>query len=1115
MRVSDRLKGLVSMGVRERGRSYFRYGVVRIQDGNDHHVIAVVRGTKKYQVEIDRAGPAIKSFCSCPFFHDRGEVCKHIWATILAADHAGLLHNGGDVPLYFDGLGRNRRNYQRTGKSPKGNGRPAPYGNALVNGLVRGRKKTRRGRKHKGPGNIPAWKKLLPQMQPRFRDPRQRSGWPHGRDIFYVVDLTAGQKAGKTIVEVECTRRKVKGDWRKPRRDTIFFNQIGGLRDPDRRILSLIRGARATPNGMPGNHHPPDIRGRYALDAPLDEDLMPLMCASGRCLVWREQFEDRLPVLRWDTLPWEFWLVVTREEESRRYRLTGELRRGSDRMPITAPEMVVLNSIVFTQDRAAYFDDRGGRVWLNFFRTTGPIIVPLDHGDQLLAEIFRVGQLPRMDLPEELRFEQVRVPPRVCLKLQPPRKEYSWTAPRVAGELFFDYGGEMVPADPPGNVRYQSEGRRLIIRDPQVEKAANERLTAVGFKPNLQMGRDAQLEILPKDVPETVRILTQEGWQVEASGKLYRPSGKFEMAVSSGIDWFELHGFLDFDGTKVAIPELLAALRRGEDTVPLGDGTFGLLPEGWLQKYGLLAGVGTAHGDHMRYSRAQVGLLDALLAAQPESSCDEVFSRARQELASFAGVKPEEAPPGFVGQLRGYQREGLGWLHFLRHFRFGGCLADDMGLGKTIQVLALLEERRVERAKAKGKDRLGPSLVVVPKSLVFNWKQEAARFTPKIKILDHTGAERERPGEHFDDYDLVITTYGTLRRDVAEFKDVMFDYCILDEAQAIKNPTTESAKAARLLRSTHKLALSGTPIENRLSDIWSLFEFLNPGMLGAATVFQSWSGGAKGADPEGRELLGKALRPFLLRRTKEQVAPDLPPKVEQTIFCELEGAQRKRYDDLRRHYREALLDRIEREGISKSKIEILEALLRLRQAACHPGLIDPKKKDESSAKMDMLLDHLADVTEEGHKALVFSQFTTFLGIVRDRLDAEGIVYEYLDGRTRNRAARVERFQTDADCKLFLISLKAGGLGLNLTAADYVFLLDPWWNPAVEAQAIDRTHRIGQDRHVFAYRLIARDTVEEKVLELQNSKRELAEAIINADNSLIRGLAREDLELLLS
>jgi SNF2 family DNA or RNA helicase len=338
---------------------------------------------------------------------------------------------------------------------------------------------------------------------------------------------------------------------------------------------------------------------------------------------------------------------------------------------------------------------------------------------------------------------------------------------------------------------------------------------------------------------------------------------------------------------------------------------------------------------------------------------------------------------------------------------------------------------------------------------------------------------------------------------------------ILDEAQAIKNADSASAKAARLLQGEQRLAMSGTPIENHLGELWSLFEFLNPGMLGAASVFQLTRGGAGNPDHETRKVLSQALRPFLLRRTKAQVVKDLPPKVEQTLYCDMDRQQRRQYEELREHYRASLMARIDSGGINRARIQILEALLRLRQAAIHPGLIDKRRRGEPSAKLDMLLPRLKEVSEEGHKTLVFSQFTGMLSILREHLDAEGISYEYLDGKTRDRAACVERFQQDSNCRLFLISLKAGGVGLNLTAAQYVFLLDPWWNPAVEAQAIDRAHRIGQRAQVFAYRLIARGTVEEKVLELQRTKRELADAIVGEDNSLIRNLGREDLQLLLS
>ena len=414
---------------------------------------------------------------------------------------------------------------------------------------------------------------------------------------------------------------------------------------------------------------------------------------------------------------------------------------------------------------------------------------------------------------------------------------------------------------------------------------------------------------------------------------------------------------------------------------------------------------------------------------------------------------------------------------------------------------------------AGGHDRPGPSLVIVPRSLVFNWKNEAARFAPDLRVLDYTGTSRDAAS--IADYDLVLTTYGTLRRDVVHLREHSFDYVILDEAQAIKNATTASAKAVRLLRGRHRLALSGTPIENHVGELWSLFDFLNPGLLGTAQAFKTATVGQTRAEREDLALVTRALRPLILRRTKAQVEPELPPRTEQTIQCELDAPQRRFYDELRTHYRTMLIARVARTGLAKSKMQVLEALLRLRQVACHPGLVDSRRIDEPSAKFDVLLPQLIEVVEEGHKALVFSQFTSFLALLRSRLEDAGLSYEYLDGRTRDRAARVERFNTDPECRVFLISLKAGGLGLNLTTADYVFLLDPWWNPAVEAQAIDRAHRIGQDKHVFAYRLIAKDTVEEKVAELQQSKRELADAILTADPALIRNLSADDLEWLLS
>jgi SNF2 family DNA or RNA helicase len=683
------------------------------------------------------------------------------------------------------------------------------------------------------------------------------------------------------------------------------------------------------------------------------------------------------------------------------------------------------------------------------------------------------------------------------------QRKNHWGEEYFDARLLGDYGRGWEELTGPSRGIWLPEERVYVRRHEAAEAAARQTLADQGLKPLDDRGA---LRLPTRNMPRVVRELLHAGWHVEAEGKAFRRAGATSVNVASGIDWFELRGEVDYgDGTSATLPQLLAALRRGDTMVRLGDGTYGLLPEDWLARFAPLAGLGAATDDHLRFRKNQAGVLDALLAAQPEVQVDEVFARIREKLRNFHGVTALPQPEGFTGQLRDYQSEGLGWMQFLREFGFGGCLADDMGVGKTAQVLATLEMRRAEG--------LGPSLVVAPKSLMFNWRAEAAKFTPRLRVIEHTGLARDIG--LIRESDLVLTTYGTLVRDVPQLAGVEFDYIVLDEAQAVKNANTASAKAVRLLRGAHRLALSGTPVENHLGELWSLFEFLNPGMLGEAKVLKMAGGLARNPSEESRRLLAHALRPFILRRTKQQVARELPSKTEQTIFCELEPAQRKQYDDLRRHYRDTLLRRVQTQGVGKSTMHVLEALLRLRQAACHPGLLDQKRKDEPSAKLDVLLDHLDEIREEGHKALVFSQFTSLLAIVRERLDESGVRYEYLDGATRDRQARVEAFQTDPAISLFLVSLKAGGVGLNLTAAEYVFLLDPWWNPAVEAQAVDRTHRIGQTRPVFAYRLIARDTVEEKVLELQKSKRDLADAILGEDNSLIRDLKKEDLELLLS
>ncbi|WP_428937583.1 SNF2-related protein [Fontivita pretiosa] len=1093
-----------------RGRQYFEAGAVRIIKATQRDLHARVQGSELYDVKLswNAAGELTDAQCTCAYAAGQG-ICKHMWAALLEADDQQRLprlsgdDDGDGQDGADDGPGGSALN--RSAALPQ-----ARRGALAIHLSVDGHKPS-------------PWKRQLAAIRQAMRyatpAPPPPRFWSPTRRLVYLINIarTTLSWHEQLTVMLGTQVQDRHGRWSGPKCTRLRYDQAATLPDPqDQQIVQMLLG---TPGDYDDYDAPMD--SGFAIDPLRYELLLRPIVQSGRCFValgLEDTDIDPTP-LRWDDgPPWQFWIELNRDESGERYRMQASLRReDGSRMSGQEPLLVLASGLMIARGAVARLEHFGAFAMLQYLREhERGVSLSVQQGQEMLEELLSISPLPRLDFPAELRVEQVTAPMRPRLKIAQPKRR-SYDDGKLLGTLSFDYGGRIVEEGGEWNL-YDPATRTVVVRDPAAEAAAAARLDELGFRHRFDYSSwnrsGLRRRLAPSRLNRVVLTLVAEGWLVEAEGKLYRQPGEFKINVSSGIDWFELSGEMDFgDGVRASLPKLLAALRKGEKTVQLDDGTVGILPEQWLSQYGLLARVAQAKtGDDdqpkITFDRRQVGLLDALLSTMPQATFDASFEQARNELRRFEGITPMDPPGGFQGQLRPYQRDGLGWLVFLNRFGFGGCLADDMGLGKTVQVLALLEMRRQSNV---GK----PSLVVVPRSLVFNWIEEARRFTPQLRVLNHTGVLRSKTSEHFSDYDVILTTYGTLRLDAAFLKDFHFDYAILDEAQAIKNASSESAKAARLLRADHRLALSGTPVQNHLGELWSLFEFLNPGMLGTASVFRSAGNGSVPLDRDGRELLARALRPFILRRTKDQVATDLPEKTEQTIWCDLEPEQRKLYDELRDHYRASLLERIAAEGLNRAKIQVLEALLRLRQAACHPGLIDKSRAEHGSAKLDALLPQIAEVIEEGHKALVFSQFTSMLAIVRKHLDRQKLAYEYLDGKTRDRQARVERFQNDPECKLFLISLKAGGLGLNLTAAEYVFLLDPWWNPAIESQAIDRAHRIGQTRHVFAYRLIARDTVEQKVLELQQRKKDLADMIINADNSLISKLGREDLELLLS
>jgi non-specific serine/threonine protein kinase len=654
-----------------------------------------------------------------------------------------------------------------------------------------------------------------------------------------------------------------------------------------------------------------------------------------------------------------------------------------------------------------------------------------------------------------------------------------------------------------------------ITRRPEREQAAWQALSSYGLKrgpePHIFALRKSTqpVDFLLHQVPRLAEAgYTIFGEEALTSARVNRNRPTISFNVSSGIDWFDVQAVVNYGELAVSLKDLRQAIRKREKYIKLADGTIGALPPEWVARYRHLLGLGEDRGDALRFSKSQITLLDQLLADADRARVDKEFERRRDKLRSFERIEPQALPRGFVGELRPYQKFGYDWLHFLKEYGFGGCLADDMGTGKTIQTLAFLQSISEREPDAPA------SLLVMPRSLLFNWQREAERFTPELQVYVHADQGRSDDHEEFGAYDLVLTTYGTMLRDVELLRKYRFNYVILDESQAIKNPLAETSKAARLLRGAHRLVLTGTPVENTTLELWSQFAFLNPGLLGNLDYFREEFANPieRGQDADTAQFLRRMVFPFILRRTKDQVAPELPPRSERVIVSDMEPAQRKLYNKQRDYYRALLLGLIDGDGMNDARMKILEGLLRLRQLCNHPRLVDEKFKGPSG-KFELLLDTLDTLRAEGHRALIFSQFVQMLSLVREALDARGIPYAYLDGQTRDRQRVVDSFQNDDSLPFFLISLKAGGVGLNLTAADYVIHIDPWWNPAVEMQATDRTHRIGQDKPVFVYKLVVKDSVEEKILQLQEHKRELVEQVIGAEGGVFKSLTREDVEVL--
>ena len=594
-------------------------------------------------------------------------------------------------------------------------------------------------------------------------------------------------------------------------------------------------------------------------------------------------------------------------------------------------------------------------------------------------------------------------------------------------------------------------------------------------------------------------------------------------------DWFDVYGVVRLGDLKIPFLSLRTHILEGNREYLLPDSRVFILPEAWFARYRSIFEFGKTTGERIRIHKQHFSQVDDSLRGFHAETIEKL-----EALNSVESLPEMELPNGLDASLRSYQVEGFKWLCFLQKNGFGACLADDMGLGKTLQAIAvLLRSRELSREAVsipgeQGKVADGgqfslfnssqeklTSLVVVPASLLHNWFRECSRFAPGLKVLRHVGNQRNRELSNFSYYDLVISTYHTVRQDSIQLSAFRFHYIILDESQMIKNPSSKLYNAIVSLQSDHKVVLTGTPIENSLTDLWSQINFVNPGLLGTLSFFKrSFVQAIEKRGDEAREdKLKELISPFILRRTKDEVARELPPLFEQVRYVNMSESQLRLYEEEKSQVRNAILENFEEVGMEKSSMMVLQALTRLRQIANHPDLLEEYSGEESGKFTEVFRD-IESVISEGHKVLIFSSFVKHLDLFRTRLDQERIGYAYLTGsrNQRQREEAIKDFQTRDSCSLFLISLKAGGVGLNLTAADYVFILDPWWNPAAEMQALNRAHRIGQENRVFVYRFISNDSIEEKIQGLQERKRELAETFITSNNPLKSLSEKELLEL---
>lgn len=1060
LRLTKELEHIFLPVIRHRGRKYARSGRVKINRLEPDLIRSTVKGTVNYAVTVslenDGSG-RVRIGCTCPFFR-QGIPCKHIWATICQADQLmagspGEKAGGKGHAIDADRLFQEDLWLGATLKEPW---------KAVQDFVIRYRLEVEGGSLSVGV----------------FEQYIKKDGKP-GR---------TRRISGKTLEKPEL-----------PRQDRLLLPFLNDLAEKSAFYSRTVFYRESTPD-LENIHLRPEDAGV----------VIPMLAETKRCQVILNSGSEPVDPLRMSRGPDARMEIHASSHQGNDVMLepriilpTGqkeeEVRLDQVHLLNSRPLFLIFKDQLFRLDGPAYS-------WLEQAKTAGLPKVKKRYLPKIVKDAHAVSRMAVLKLPEELSPERLR-------KIRPVLHLTLWLEQnKVTARASMEYLGHKVEAGSKDPIICDYDAWKIIERNFRDEKKLLELLEDSGFKPD-GPGKAYQL---PADrAEEVLGNLEKQGVVLEASdSKRFRTGSIRTFSVTSGIDWFDMDAEVAFGNETVPLPDVVRAYLRGERTIKLRSGEHGILPAGWLEQHSHALELAKTRKSGrrkktLRFAVSHALLIDQMLQEASEVQVDTGFSRKREKIRSFRGISCGKKPKGFRGTLRRYQEEALGWFRFLEELGLGGILADDMGLGKTVQVLAWLLEKR---KKAPGR----PCIVVAPTSLVFNWQSEAKRFTPALSLEPYLGSGRHENLKNCMKADIILTTYGILRRDIAKLSKLRFHYAVLDESQCIKNPDSAISKAVRLIQADHRLCLTGTPLENHVGELWSQMEFLNPGMLGPKERFMKrFARPLSQGEKTAMSTLKQLVKPFILRRTKEEVASELPGKQEMVIRCPMTPGQQDLYLRVRDHYRATILETVSEKGIKRSKIKVLEGLLRLRQAANHPALIGAD--DIDSGKFLQLMDLLRETVDGGHKALVFSQFTRMLGIIKKELSNLDIPFEYLDGRTpqSRRQEKVTNFQEDREVKLFLISLRAGGIGLNLTAADYVFIVDPWWNPAVELQAVDRTHRIGQTRKVVTYRLISKGTVEEKVLKLQKKKQEIVGSILSGSRNMLSSLTAEDLEILFS